>query len=160
MTVEQQQGHGVTLSDGKEWILPTAITAAALTEIRDRLYDEIAYSGSVPVLEIKAAAWILLRSHHGLSQEQAAELLALPETRELTQAVCQALIDGPPTRTYTNWVRSALLANGLDPTRIPANDVPHVLAQLVATGRAAPADEFVTSAAYERKRARLLAAAD
>ena len=49
-------------------------------------------------------------------------------------------------RTYSTWAASALWANGLDPATIPAKLRPHVLNQLVGTGRALSINRYVESA--------------
>ena len=62
---------------------------------------------------------------------------------------CLLPLDLPDdARTFTAWARSALLANGLDPAKVPAADLAAVLHQLVGTGRAVAHAEFTTAGEF------------
>ena len=103
------------------------------------------------------AARALLKENYDLTDEEITPLLSVapgPESQALTNAVLDALF-GPEesTRTYTDWVRASLLANGLDAAELSARDLPNVLAILVATNRTIPLSRFAdaSQAAGERR---------
>ncbi len=145
---EGASGTPAVLSDGQTWLLADGGLRNALDGLRDRIDDEARLRGDVSMLDVSEAAGTLLRANYRLSIDEAADLVfGAPDGDALTAAVLAALFGPPaPRRTYTNWATSALLANGIDPASIPGDLRPHVLAQLVRTGRAIPVDEFVDSA--------------
>lgn len=53
-------------------------------------------------------------------------------------------------------VRSALLANGIDPSKVPPSDLANVLRHLVKTGRGEEAASFISSMDASSQRNRLL----
>jgi hypothetical protein len=62
-----------------------------------------------------------------------------------TRSYCTGeIITADPVRGACDWAWSALPANGLDPTKILAADLPHVLFHLQKTGRIVPLHEFAS----------------
>ena len=148
-------GTPVRLADGQDWLLATPtfrpgrgpLTSPAIDGPLDRIFDRLALGDGVPVPDAWEVAMALLRANYDLGVEELAELLSITPGAEgaaLLGAVLDALF-GPesPARSYSDWVRASLLANGLDAVAIPAPDLPNVLAVLVATRRAVPAARFV-----------------
>lgn len=133
--------------------------ARSITEARDGLYDEIEISGKVAPKDIRAIAWMAITANYALTPEQTIAILEAVDARELMEAVVStAFVHESPdhTRTYTNWARSALIANGLDPATVSKDDMPHVLHQLVATGRAIAHQEFTAAAEHANVRREIL----
>lgn len=159
------RGVPVVLAGGAEWLIPYAVAARAMDEYRDELYDSMALSSQVETLDVKAAALTLIRVNYELTCEEAAALITGEgaDVEGLVDAVVESLIgpeEGKTRRSYTMWVQAALLSNGLDPAKIPPDMVGEVLAMLVKTGRALPAEKFVDTALYQAKRAAVLAEAE
>ena len=104
--------------------------------------------------------FLLLQANYRLEPDEAVAIILAADTKDLVEAVLASIFahdrGDDATRTYTNWARSSLLANGIDPAKIPVADLPHVLRQLVATGRAMPRGEFIASESFARARADLL----
>jgi hypothetical protein len=140
-------GVAVVLSDGNTWLLADGGLANVLDGPRDSIDDDARLNGQVQVSEVRRVAFILLKANYELSDSEAAGLILEVDHQVLTDAVSTALF-GPSGghQTYTAWATSAMLANGLDPEKIPWRFRAHVLSHLVATGRAIPADQFIDSA--------------
>ena len=151
-------GEEVTLSDGQTWLLAPAGVAPILSELRDGLYDDSVLYQKVPYTAILQAAWVCLLANYNLTDAELSGLLTgLSDEQEqaLATATMNAIFgSGQSLRTYTDWAVSALYANGLNPANIPASTIPHVLNQLVRTGRAVPESDWVTAgiAAEQRKK--------
>lgn len=148
-------GTPVRLADGSIWLLamPTFrpgrehLTAPAIDEAVDRIFDRLALGQGVLLRDAWEVAMALLRANYVLDPEELADLLSVApgvEARALVDAVLDALF-GPEVagRSYTDWVRASLLANGLDGGEISAADLPNVLAVLIATQRTVPVARFV-----------------
>ena len=74
----------------------------------------------------------------------------------LATAVLEALF-GPPdsARSYTDWARASLLANGIVPATIRPGDLANVLSILVATRRTIPASQFIDASRAAQEQASL-----
>jgi len=142
---------------GEEWRLPLILVDPGMDGVRDELLRLGHLRGSYPRELLETAGAILLGSHYDLSGAEQWLLAASAKLDDLRDAVEECLLAqaGRP-REYRDWVRSSLLANALDPGLIPDADLPHVLHQLVATGRAIPAHEFLDVARAGAQRAALL----
>lgn len=142
---------------GREWLLPETIIGRAFDAIRDRLFDDSTLTGQVDRWMIRIAAATLLGINYQLSKAEAAALLDTADDAKLTKATMDALM-GPDDalRSFSSWARSALLANGLDPRAIPAEDLNFVLFQLVATGRAVTLDGYCHASIAVAERRELL----
>lgn len=160
LTPEERQrtpfeGLPVTML-GAPWKLPEAYLMAALDRPRDRLYDNSTWDGKVDYADVMESAFVLLSAAYSLTAEETVALLRSADEDELTNAVLVVLFGlAEPHRTYTDWMRTALVSNGIDPATIPAALVPGVLRHLVVTGRAEPADTYVTVLVAAGRRARL-----
>ena len=78
------------------------------------------------------------------------------DRKELVDAVVDIAIDlTDECATYNYWGRSALLTNNIDPTKVRGDDLPGIIAHLVATGRALPHTDFPGIGKYARKKAEL-----
>lgn len=149
-------GTAVALADGRDWLLADGGLLNRLDDIRDRIFDDAARRDRVRMVDVVAAATVLLTTNYRLSGEEAFALVATAPEGEaaaedykgrLTRAVMRALFGadaprGEPTRTYTAWAASQLLANGIDPAAVPGPLRGFVLETLVATGRAVAVDGF------------------
>ena len=158
---EGASGIPVVLGDGATWLLADGGLLNALDPIRDKIDDSARIGGQVEMADIGQAAWIMLAANYRLSGPEIGGLILGASQGGLAAAVMEALF-GPehPRRTYTTWAASALIANGIDPDAVPEGLRPHVLAQLVGTGRAIPIERFVESAVAAPKLAAFRARAE
>jgi hypothetical protein len=150
-------GTPIRLADGEAWLLARPVfSISAEGTIRpridaplNRMFDQIALGESVSIQDVLQIATRLLRDNYELGAEELTELLTLApgdESRTFVDAVVRAIFGAADdARTYTDWVRASLLANGLHAVEIPAEDLPNVLAILVATNRTVPVAQFVDS---------------
>lgn len=136
-------GLPVQLADGSRWVLPYAVYARAYDTIRDRMYESIAGRGTVATADVMISAYSLLALQYDLSEEEAAALLKGANPKDLMETVLACLMgEEDPVRSYSNWVRSGLLSNGLKLEEIPPQELPTVIFQLVHTGRMVPLADF------------------
>jgi hypothetical protein len=149
------KGRLVCLADGEPWLLaeptfrPTSsgLTTPDVDEEIDRFHEQIILGDDVLLSDVFAAARMLLLANYQLSNDEVADLLEVqdgPEAETLAKVVLELLF-GPDqrVRTYTDWVRASLLANGLDLSEIPASAINDVLTILMSTNRAVPPSQFV-----------------
>jgi hypothetical protein len=147
-------GTPVRLADGKVWLLasPTycpsnqSLTKPGIDLPLDRLFDSIASEGKCCLEDIWEIARILLNTNYGIPDAHVCDLLGVSNSAEgsaLASAVLEAIF-GPEerSRTYTDWVRASLIANGLSASEISTRDLPNVLAILVATNRTVHVGRF------------------
>lgn len=147
-------GIVVELADGREWTLAYGGAARKLREYRDRIFDDVTIHQKVKGADIRIAAYFLLNANYDLEDDEALELINGAPADELAEAVVSALLwQESPSRTYTDWIESALWANNIDPDRVPPGILTFVLDQLVETGRAIPLKDFSDAAMARRKRA-------
>ena len=145
-------GVPAVLADGQAWLLRDGGLLNELDELRDKIDDDARLTGEVVLLDVANAAARLLAANYELADDEVYTLLAGAVDQELANAVALALY-GPAggRRTYTAWAASALLANGIDPDRVPSSLRPHVLAHLEATGRCIKRSEYIESAEAARR---------
>jgi hypothetical protein len=148
-------GRQVRLADGEIWMLAEPVfrpTLARLTtpdvdlEI-DRFHEQIILGDDVLLADILAVARTLLLVNYELSNEEVADLLAVedgPEAETLAKDVLESLF-GPDqrVRSYSDWVRASLMANGLAHSEIPASAINDVLTILMATNRTVAPSQFI-----------------
>ena len=148
-------GIPVRLADGASWLLAVPhyradggpLTAPDVDGEIDRLFERSALCGEVALVDVWSAARTLLRTNYDLSDDEFAALASLaPGTESLafSTTVLEALF-GPAeaARSYSDWARASLLANGIVPATIRPGDLANVLAILVATKRTIPASQFI-----------------
>ncbi|MDQ3168428.1 MAG: hypothetical protein M3P94_07245 [Chloroflexota bacterium] len=128
--------------DGHEWHLFPAGLAPIVAAERDRLYDDWVVKQSVQMEDIRLVAYYALHTNYYLSEADVARLVWVANPDELVAATMESLFPTAYRRTWSAWARSALLANGLKPESIAGEDLPHVLAQLVQTGRAVACEVY------------------
>lgn len=158
--IAEPAGVPVVLGDGRTWLLAWAGVARVLDAARDRMDDAARLRGQVEMSDVYDVAHLLLRANYELSGAEAAGLLLEAGRDALATAAMAALFGEPkPRRTFTKWMMSSLYAAGLDPERIPPEWIPHVLDQLVSTGRAVPVGDYIDSAVAAPKLAALRARA-
>jgi hypothetical protein len=148
-------GATVTLSDNLEWPIPLGSQARILDQLRDRMFDQQTMTGKVDIADVLEVAYTLFTAGYDIDGTELTMLLTGVDPSTLATAVLTAMCAGDSGhRTYGDWVDSALLANGLDRKNIPAKMLPHVLRQLVRTGRAEEPAAFISSmdAAAQRRR--------
>jgi hypothetical protein len=160
---------GVTavLADGRPWLLASpvysarqgSLTEPPVDEAVDRIFESTLLNGNMSVCDVLEVARALLRANYELSDDEVARLLSVSpgdDCRALAGAVLDAIF-GPETaaKTFTDWVRASLLANGLTTAEIPARDVVNTLAVLVATNRTVPLSRFADACRRLDERARL-----
>jgi hypothetical protein len=162
------QGRGVRLADGQLWMLavptyrgagPGALTRPCVDQPLDRIFEDTVLDGGMDWRDLWAAARALLLANYALADDELTLLLSVapgPEARALAAEVAGIIFGpGPGEKTYTQWVRASLLANGLGGVEIPSADLLNVLAVLVATGRTLPLSKFADACLQQDERARL-----
>jgi hypothetical protein len=160
-------GLPVRLADGELWLLAVPLYLAAgkslthpdVDESIDRLFEQSVLSGEVSLVDIAEVARTLLLANYDLSDEEFAELASFApseESRAFAAAVLEALF-GPPqaVRSYSDWVRASLLANGVASSAIQPSDLANVLSILVATKRTVPAAQFIDASRAAEEQASL-----
>jgi hypothetical protein len=123
----------------------------------DRLYDSNLLRGGYDPGDVRMAAYRLLAANYELTPEEGVAIVLEADGVDpgaALAAVERALFGPAEThRTYSDWVTSALAANGLAYEDVPPGRLHSVLAQLVATGRAIPAEGFISAAEAAQLRA-------
>lgn len=145
-------GLPIRLADGDEWLLAVprvrstggSFTRPDLDNEIDRIFESSALSGEVLLVDAWSAARTLLLANYDLDNDEFVDLVYACDSPALVTAVTEALF-GPANlaRTYTDWARASLLANGIVPATMHPGDLANVLAILVATRRTIPAPQFV-----------------
>ena len=160
-------GTPLILADGEEWLLasptfrprPSSVTQPPIDSPLDLLFDSLVLDEGIALRNVWEIAAALLRANYELTDEALSALLRVEtgkEKRQLVAAVLDATFGserGP--RSYSRWVRASLLANGLGESDIPAQDLPDVLAVLVATNRTVPVSRFVDACQDVQERSAL-----
>ena len=160
-SLDGARGVPVVLGDGKEWLLARGGLAPVLDGFRDKLDDQARLRGEVQMADVYDVASALLLDNYDLDLNELAALLAGADPDQLADRVMTALFGDPnPRRTWTNWARSALIANGLIPESIEPETLPFVLDQLVSTRRALPPGKWIDSAVAAPTLARYRAKAE
>jgi hypothetical protein len=133
----EPDGIPVVFGDGQTWMIPRFGLAKGLTSMRDEVFESLLIKRSISHADVRAAAYYGLAVNYDLSDTEIREIIQATDPGTIAEVICESLIPlEPARRTFTAWARSALLANGLMPSEVPAEDLPHVLDQLVRTGRA------------------------
>ena len=149
------QGRPIRLADGCEWLLPdlqytpghTCLTQPDLDRFLDRFHEQTALGEEIAVADLLGSARLLLLTNYELSDDEVCELLSVQpgeELEELAHAVFAALFGAAQrVRSFSDWVRASLLANGLSDVSLTPDEVQDVLAILVANKRTLPETQFV-----------------
>ena len=151
-------GFPIELS-GQTWLIPDALTSRTLDEVRDRMFDQSARTGKIARSDVWIGAMVMLCHNYDLSMDEAGQLVQSAEVKELARIVWAGLIapaDNDRNRTYSEWIRASLAANGLSPLSIAPELVAGVLTTLVATGRAMPVEEYSSIARHAAAKAKIL----
>jgi hypothetical protein len=160
-------GIPIRLSDGRDWLLarpayrPTlaGVSTPVVDGPLDRIFECAVIGGELDLKDIWLAAKQLLSVNYELTPDELRDLLSTSpgsESRTLASGVIEALFGSEQDeKTYTRWVRASLLANGLGGVDIAAQDLPNVLAILVATNRSIPLYRFADACRLVDERARL-----
>jgi hypothetical protein len=146
-------------SGGRTWKLAELGLARAVTEQRDRLHDDICLYSEVNLKEIRTCAWLALEANYNLTPEETMTIIEGTDPSELTEAVVKSVFvheTEQAEETYTNWAKSSLMANGIDPATTPKAMISHILRQLVATGRAMKLEDFTASGQHSRLKESLM----
>jgi hypothetical protein len=141
------------------WHLARLGLARSLHPVRNRINDDRTVYGDLGVRDIKHAGWILLDANYQLTTQQIIAIMEAAPRQELIDAVIAVLfVDecDQVEQNYSNWARSSLIASGLDPLAIAAEDLPHVLRQLVETKRAMRLDQFTASGQFAAARTEMM----
>jgi hypothetical protein len=147
-------GLPLRLADGSLWLLavPRYRSNGATLTVPDvdreiaQLFDSSILHGEVSLRDVWSAARTLLLANYNLTDLEFCELFNFDreEERRAVAIVVEAIFgpeDSP--RTYTDWVRASLLANGIVPATVQPADLANVLSILVATKRTIPASQFI-----------------
>ena len=160
-------GTPVTLADGQQWMManptycprPEGLTQPPVDRPLDAIFECSVLNTNLPFSGFCDVARRLLAANYELTEDELSQLLSVPpgaESRALAEDVLNALFGADRgEKTYTNWVRASLLANGLSDSGIPAQDLVHVLTILVATNRTIPLSAFADACRLADTRARL-----
>ena len=149
-------GVPVRLADGQAWLFasPTfragrpALTEPPIDRPLDRIFERLALHDSVLLQDVWEVAIALTRGQlrPGPMTRSPICCASRPARRVASSSMPSSTSSSAPEaagRSYSDWVRASLLANGLDAAEIPANVLPNVLAVLIATRRAVPVARFV-----------------
>ena len=160
-------GIPVRLADGASWIMAVPryradggpLTDPDVDGEIDRLFERSALSGEVALVDVWSAARTLLLANYDLTDGEFDELASFTPGRgclAFAATVVEALF-GPPqaARTYSDWARASLLANGIVQATIRPGDLANVMAILVATKRTIPASQFIDASRAAEERASL-----
>lgn len=147
--------HGTPVEiEGQTWVFAGCVPRPE--PVWDAVYDHNVLAGRYDLPVVYMAAIRLLDRNYEVSPEEAADLVVKAEVPSLVGAVEAAIFGPTPAyRGYSDWVASACWANGVDPDAVPPERMRHVLDQLVATGRAVPAAQFISSVEAAQLRADL-----
>jgi hypothetical protein len=147
-------GRPIRLADGANWLLATPIyspVASSLTKPDvdrplNRLIDAITLGEPFALEDIWEVARALLKHNYTVTDDELQFLLTLSNDSPSKSLVCSVLeaLFGPAdaAKTYTDWVRGSLIANGLRSVDLSTHDLSNVLAILVATNRTVPLHTF------------------
>jgi hypothetical protein len=158
------RGRLVKLADGGPWLLaepsfrptPAGLTQPDVDPEIERFHEQIILGDDVSLVDVLAVARTLLLVNYNLTDDEVADLLEVeggPEAESLARAVLESLF-GPDdrVRSYVDWVRASLLANGLALSEIPASAINDVLTILMATNRTVPPSQFIDACRAARDR--------
>jgi hypothetical protein len=163
----EASGTPVTLADGQRWLLANPIyrprleglTQPPVDQPVDAIFERSVLNTALPFASFCELARPLLRANYELSEDDVSQLLSVSvgaESRTLAEGILTAVFGADQgEKTYTSWVRASLLAGGLSGSEIPARDLAHVLAILVATNRTIPLSAFADACRLADTRARL-----
>lgn len=129
----------------REWLRPLAMTSTDFDRWRNEMIRQCAFKGTYSADLLHEAGQLLLMVNYDLQADEAFFLVRAAGLDSLRDALEEALLAYSDNREvgYHHWMRSSLLANGLSPEAIDDSDLPHVLSQLLMTGRAVPPDKFL-----------------
>ncbi len=160
-------GVPVKLADGQEWLLarpsyrPRAdgLTRPMIDLPLDRIFEAVVLNESLSLSDLWQIARELLKANYELTDEELIRLVSVApgsEAHSFATAILDAVAGSDSvSKSYTAWVRASLLANGLTFEEIPAADLTHVLAILVATKRTIPLSQFADACRLLNERSRL-----
>ncbi len=158
------QGRLVRLADGQPWLLaePTlrsgqsSLTSPDVDQEVDRFHEQIILGDDLSLVDILGVVRKLLLANYELSDDEVGELLEVEPGEEaeiLAGAVLESLFGADQRiRGYVDWVRASLLANGLEPSTIPASALTDVLTVLMATNRTVSPSRFIDACRAARDR--------
>jgi len=139
---------------GVPWVFAAYIPY--LDYVWDQLFDQNMVAGRYEDGLLVKGGLRLLAEANDLTEAEAVGLIAAAKPADLVRPVEVAFMGADPAyRSYSDWARSALWANGIDPESVPPAVRRDTLVHLVETGRAVPAEDFVSSAEAATARAAL-----
>jgi hypothetical protein len=148
-------GLPIRLADGARWLLAVPLyrpgglsfTEPDIDAVLDRLFERSALTGEVGLADVAEAARTLLLANYDLTDGEFSELASLApgeESRALAETVLEALFGAQQVvRSYSDWARASLLANGVVAEAIRPGDLANVLSILVATKKTIPSSQFI-----------------
>jgi hypothetical protein len=152
-------GVPIRLSDGHEWLFAIpqfclnrkSLTTPAIDLELDELFESSTLEGNVSLRSIFSACRLLLLENYLLTDLEIANLLSLAsadEAKNLADATMGILFGVQAReRSYSDWIRTSLLANGIGMVAITSDQVSDVMNLLVATKRTIPAQQFINACA-------------
>jgi hypothetical protein len=150
---DRLRGRPLRDTFGTDWIIADVGLAPQFEGMRDAAFDMLALRGSGDPALYRVVAMCAITSNYDLTPEEAALVLDHVTPDELCGVAAEALL---PTqgflRTYTAWILGGLIANGIDPEKVPRHLLPAVLRHLEQTGRIEAQDSFINSASEAKKR--------
>ncbi len=160
-------GIPVRLADGASWLLAVpryradggSLTVPDVDAEIDRLFERSALCGEVALVDVWSAARTLLLANYDLADDEFDGLADFAQGEgclAFAMTVIEALFGpSPAARSYSDWARASLLANGIVPATIRPGDLANVLSILVATKRTIPASQFIDASRAAEERASL-----
>ena len=157
-------GIPLRLADGAEWLLAVphldslgvAFSSPNVDSEIDRIFEGAALRGEVSFIDAWSAARTLLAANYFFTDHEFVDLIygCVPEA--VVASVVEALF-GPSqvTRSYCDWARASLLANGIRPGTLCPIALRNVLTILAATGRTVSAARFIDASRAAEEQAAL-----
>ena len=157
----------MTLADGQAWRLAEPVfrpcvrglTDPVVDRPLDRIFESSVLNEPMGLCDLMEVARNSLKANYDLSDDELGSLLSVApgqEAEDLGEMILGAVfVSESAEKSFTQWVRASLLANGLGQTDIPARDLLNVMTILVATNRTIPLSRFSDACRLQDERARL-----
>ena len=157
-------GIPLRLADDHEWLLAVprfndsevAFTSPNVDAEIDRIFEGAAMRGEVSFVDVWSAARALLGANYFLSDDEFVDLIYGVDAETLVSSVVESLF-GPlqPVRSYCDWARASLVANGISAGTLGPSGLRNILTILVETGRTVPASRFIDASRAAEEQAAL-----
>jgi hypothetical protein len=115
-------------------------------KLRDEIFDEAVYRQRITAAQAINSAFVLLSYNYNLAASSAALIVQNADPNELAKAVYNAYFQHASDKiSYTEWARTGLIANNIDPDNLDPGIISTVLDHLELTNRIAPKHKLTHS---------------